>query len=185
MNDIYLITSAAAFAAEAHKNQVRKELNEPYIIHPARVAKMAAQLKLPAQYIAAAYLHDVLEDTNTPKETLQTLFPGRTYELTFALTKWWEDGHPSQVQIANKQAYYTEIIRVGAVTLKILDRVDNLYDFAKMARMSPSNHAWAGRYLTKTQSEFQRLLDACPSGQAIKWFNTAMDTLSDAVGATE
>lgn len=181
MNDVYLITSAAAFAAEAHKNQVRKELNEPYIIHPARVAKMAAQLKLPAEYVAASYLHDVLEDTNTSKETLRMLFPGRTFELTFALTKWWEDGHPSEVQAANKKAYYAEIIRVGAVVLKILDRVDNLYDFAKMARMSPSNHAWAARYLKKTGDEFSDLLGKCPYGQAIKWFNTAMDVLYDAV----
>jgi (p)ppGpp synthase/HD superfamily hydrolase len=59
-----LVTSAAVFAAEAHCGQVRKELNEPYIIHPLKVGHLAAQLGQSEEFVAACYLHDVPEDTN-------------------------------------------------------------------------------------------------------------------------
>jgi hypothetical protein len=73
-----LITASAAFAAEAHASQVRRELNEPYIIHPLRCGKMAADFECNAEFIAALHLHDVVEDTRVPMETLQTLFPEHT-----------------------------------------------------------------------------------------------------------
>lgn len=155
-----IVTSAAVFAAEAHAGQVRKELGEPYIVHPLRVGKTAAQLGMDEEFIAACYLHDVVEDTVTKAETIERLFPRRTYELVRAVTKWWEAGHPSEVITANKTAYYEQILRTDdAALLKVLDRVDNLYDFAKMARRAiPKSHKWADKYLAKTRSEFAPLL---------------------------
>lgn len=158
-----LITGAAVFAAEAHAGQKRKELNEPYIVHPLRVGKMAAHLGQNAEFIAAMYLHDVVEDTSVPMDTIKALFPERTVALVTALTKWWADGHAREVVQANKQAYYSQIITTpGAVLGKVLDRVDNLNDFAKMARMAPSTHKWAKKYFEKTQKEFAPLLEVLP-----------------------
>jgi (p)ppGpp synthase/HD superfamily hydrolase len=191
MNNAMLITSAASFAAEAHKHQVRKELNEPYIVHPIRVASMAARLGLADTDIAACYLHDVVEDTNTPMRTIVEQFPHRTAELVRALTKWWEEGHPSEVVKSNKDAYYHNIIRTdGAVILKILDRIDNLHDFARIARLSPANHPWAARYLEKTRHEFKVILDAAfgytgqnqANAQIVRrWYDNALLNLEDAI----
>lgn len=161
---IELVTGAAVFAAEAHVKQLRKELNEPYINHPLRVGKLATQLNQNAEFIAAMYLHDVVEDTTVPMETIKALFPERTVKLVVALTKWWADGHAQGVVMANKAAYYRQILDTpGAPLGKVLDRVDNLNDFARMARMAPSKqHKWAKRYFEKTQAEFAPILEVLP-----------------------
>lgn len=178
-----LITTAAAFAAEAHAGQVRKELNEPYIVHPLRVGKMAATLGQSAEFIAACYLHDVLEDTKVPYATLKNIFPAKTCELVVVVSKWWESDHPSETIAANKTTYYERILRTeDAVLLKILDRVDNLYDFTRMARMSaPKSHKWAANYHAKTTREFLPLLATLTESEvdvtARKYFDAALQAL--------
>lgn len=160
---IQLVTSAAAFAAEAHLHQVRKELSEPYIVHPLRVGLMAAQIGMDAEFIAACYLHDVLEDTTVPRATMVSIFPERTMELVDAMTKWWGDSHSGDpVQLAQwKVQYAYRLIRTpGGALLKVLDRTDNLTDFTRMARMAPKTHKWAARYAKKTREEFPDLLAA-------------------------
>src|SRR5690606_3806810 len=58
-----LISYAHLFAAEAHLSQVRKYTNEPYILHPRAVAALArSAARCTEEMIAAAYLHDVVED---------------------------------------------------------------------------------------------------------------------------
>lgn len=180
----YLIMSAAAFAAEAHKDQRRKELPDPYINHPLRVAKMAAKLGLPETHVAAALLHDVVEDTPTPLSLIESLFPKETFNLVVALTKWWDGKHPSEAIFSNKGIYYNRIIATdGAAVLKVLDRIDNLYDFARIAKMSPSSHEVAARYLRKTNDEFGPLIEFIKDDypEAVRWFNSAMNTLEDAL----
>lgn len=58
-----LILNARRFAEEAHDGQVRKYTGEPYINHPVNVAKMVLSSNAPSEVIAAALLHDVVEDT--------------------------------------------------------------------------------------------------------------------------
>lgn len=156
-----LVTAAAVFAAESHAGQVRKELGEPYIIHPLRVGKMAAEVNQSDEFVAACYLHDVVEDTNVQMATIESLFPPRTVLLVNAMTKWWGTGHPDSVVVASKAAYYSQIMATpGASLLKVLDRADNLNDFAKIARMAPRAHKWAERYYRKTVVEIAPLLVA-------------------------
>lgn len=56
-----LITKAALFAAEAHKHQMRKKMNVPYINHPLQVAAFAAECGLDEECIVVALLHDCME----------------------------------------------------------------------------------------------------------------------------
>jgi len=156
-----LITAAAVFAAEAHAGQVRKELNEPYIAHPLRVGMLGARLGQTPEFIAAAYLHDVVEDTPIPIEAIERMFPEQTVDLVKAMTKFWQRGVSSpEVVEVSKKTYYEAIIRTpNGPLLKVLDRVDNLHDFAKMARRAmPKSHKWATKYLAKTKEEFTPLL---------------------------
>jgi (p)ppGpp synthase/HD superfamily hydrolase len=181
-DDHALITKAAVFAAEAHHRDVRKELNEPYIVHPLRVGAMAAQLGQHPNFIAAAYLHDVVEDTAVPMATLESLFPADTVILVKAMTKWWGTGHPSAVVMANKDAYYQNLINTpGGPLLKVLDRIDNLRDFAKAAHLAPSTHRWAAKYAAKTRVEFVPVLavlqqhpDNTAYERALRWYDVAL-----------
>lgn len=186
-DDVKLITFSTVFASDAHLFQVRKELNEPYIVHPVRVAHMAAMIGMDAPFIAACNLHDVLEDTNRPRVTLANLFPSRTMELVDAMTKWWGDSATVEpVKLQQFKDQYTEgLLRVqdGAL-LKVLDRIDNLRDFNRMAAMSPSNHKWAKRYAIKTAQEFPRLLAAVDRPQVVEMFNASLKALQVATGET-
>ena len=58
-----LVNKARTFAAMAHAGVVRKWTGEPYVEHCGRVAGRIAALGLPAEVVAAAWLHDVVEDT--------------------------------------------------------------------------------------------------------------------------
>ena len=66
--DFDLIRGAYEFAKEQHNGQLRKS-GEPYIIHPVAVARIIADLKLDSESIAAALLHDVIEDTPATPRT--------------------------------------------------------------------------------------------------------------------
>src|SRR5690242_5139290 len=60
--DLDLVQHAYALAEEAHRG-VKRQSGEPYIEHPLAVAKILADMRIDAQGIAAALLHDVVEDT--------------------------------------------------------------------------------------------------------------------------
>ena len=71
--DLEVIQRAYEYADEKHKNQLRKS-GEPYIIHPLAVAEIVAEIGLDTDAIAAALLHDCLEDTDASFEEISRLF---------------------------------------------------------------------------------------------------------------
>jgi (p)ppGpp synthase/HD superfamily hydrolase len=177
MMDIKLVADAAAFAAEAHALQTRKELNEAYITHPLRVGAMAAQLGAPDYVIAAAYLHDVLEDTPMEADDL-TAFPSGTVRLVRLLTKTPDSGDPYTNHVA-KDIYYMNIEKENyAILLKILDRIDNLRDMIRTAGRSPSMSRWASRYMAKTLKEFVNIRAKCTNKLAVQWYDETLAKLA-------
>src|ERR1041384_7917733 len=80
------IREAAEFGASAHKGQKRLS-GEPYIAHPVAAAAILADLRLDADTIIAAILHDVIEDTPTPKDQIATRFGADVAELVDGVTK--------------------------------------------------------------------------------------------------
>ena len=81
-----MIERAYAFAAEKHKDQYRRS-GAPYIQHPIEVAYICVQLQSGPATIAAAFLHDVVEDTDTPIEEIGRLFGEDVEKIVGALTK--------------------------------------------------------------------------------------------------
>src|SRR5579884_1347241 len=84
--DRELITHAFRYAAAAHEGQQRQS-GEPFIMHPVGVAKICAQLRLDEQTLAAALLHDVVEDTETDLEDVRAEFGGEIARLVDGVTK--------------------------------------------------------------------------------------------------
>ena len=80
------IKEAFEFANEAHKG-VRRRSGEPYIIHPVEVAKILAGLEVDTHTVIAAFLHDILEDTDTKPETVEELFGTDVLNLVQGVTK--------------------------------------------------------------------------------------------------
>ena len=72
---IALVRKAYEFAAKKHADQKRRS-GEPYIIHPTQVANILARMKMDEETLAAAFLHDVVEDTDTTLQQLKEMFGG-------------------------------------------------------------------------------------------------------------
>ena len=81
-----VIMTAYFLAKTAHKNQFRQS-GAPYIEHPVQIAYIASQLGLDASTIAAALLHDVVEDTPYTYEDIEALFGKTIAELVDGVTK--------------------------------------------------------------------------------------------------
>ena len=76
-----LVTQAAIFAANAHDGATRKGSQTPYIVHPMEAAAIAATLTDDPQVVAAAMLHDVMEDCGVTFESLSAHFGERVAQL--------------------------------------------------------------------------------------------------------
>jgi len=133
--DKRLIRKAFDLALDAHKDQRRKS-GEPYIYHPIAVAKIVAyEIGLGATSIAAALLHDVVEDTEYTVDDMERLFGETIAKVVSGLTKI---SKLDQVQDASIQAEnfrkmlltLNEDVRV--ILIKIADRLHNMQTMASM-----------------------------------------------------
>src|SRR5262245_53900896 len=84
--DSDLLRRAFEFAARAHEGQQRRS-GEEFILHPFGVAKICAELHLDEQTIAAALLHDVVEDTETDIADVRAEFGDEVAKLVEGVTK--------------------------------------------------------------------------------------------------
>ena len=85
-DQVSVIQEAYKFALESHKGQSRLS-GEPYINHPIETANFLADLKLDHQVLAAALLHDVMEDCNVAFDKLSQLFGEDIAKLVDGVTK--------------------------------------------------------------------------------------------------
>lgn len=86
-----VVEKAAMFAVNAHRGMTRKVNHEPFILHPMEVAANVASMSNDQEVIAAALLHDVVEDTSCTLEDILQNFGPRVTELVGAET---EDKRP-------------------------------------------------------------------------------------------
>ena len=98
-----LIERAASFAEAAHSSidQRRKHTNEPFIVHPKAVAELVSTVTDDEIAIAAAWLHDVVEDTPVSLDEIETEFGQEVCQLVQDLTNvtTLADGNLSLIHI--------------------------------------------------------------------------------------
>lgn len=134
--DINLVRKAYKFADEAHLGQMRKN-GLPYITHPISVAALCAEWKLDAQAIAAALMHDVLEDCGVTKLEIVTQFGATVAELVDGLTKLdkLEFDTREQNQAESFRKMLLAMARdVRVVLIKLSDRTHNMRTMGDMPR---------------------------------------------------
>ena len=123
--DIY---RAYLFGAEAHEGQKRLS-GEPYIYHPLAVARILAEMRMDAQSIAAAILHDVIEDTPTAKEQLAERFGTEVAELVDGVSKLTNIQFESkaEAQAENFRKMMLAMARdLRVILIKLADRLHNM-----------------------------------------------------------
>src|SRR3984885_12191102 len=129
------IREAAEFGASAHKGQKRLS-GEPYIAHPVADASILADLHLDADTIIAAILHDVIEDTPTPKDQLAARFGADVAELVDGVTKL------DQIKFKSREEAQADSFRkmllgmvrgLRVILVKLADRTHNMRTIEAMA----------------------------------------------------
>jgi (p)ppGpp synthase/HD superfamily hydrolase len=153
------------FADRAHGNQMRWYTSERYIVHPVRVMKICREYTSELPLLAAALLHDVLEDTPVRRNELEafllTLMPPdaatRTTLLVEDLTDVYiKSSYPglNRRQRKKKEASRMENTEADAQTIKYADIIDNSTEMVK------HDPAFAAIYLTESRD----LLNRIPKG---------------------
>src|SRR5256714_4410057 len=131
-----LITRAFLFAAEAHEGQQRRS-GEDFVLHPWGAAKICAQLQLDDETIAAALLHDVVEDTDVGLEDVRADFGDEIAKLVEGVTKLTRVQCQSREQ-AEAENYRKLIVAmaedVRVILIKRPDRLHNLREIEYLGK---------------------------------------------------
>ncbi len=127
-DEIEIIEKAIDYAYSKHEGQYRKT-GEEYIIHPLSVAIILTTIKADKDTIIASLLHDVLEDTPTPKEELENLFGKTVANLVDGVTKI------NSINVSTENEYLTNYYKkiivgmsedVRVIIIKLADRLHNM-----------------------------------------------------------
>jgi GTP pyrophosphokinase len=139
--DMNLIRRACMLAQRAHQGQTRAS-GEPYFQHSLAVANILAALRLDSETIAAAVLHDVLEDTPVTLEELETEFGPSVAKLVDGVTKMGQiQEYRGQNKRTKKERAQAESLRkmllamvddVRVVLIKLADRTHNMRTLAHL-----------------------------------------------------
>jgi GTP pyrophosphokinase len=133
--DIALVERAFEFSETAHRGQFRKS-GEPYITHPLAVASILSQWRLDAEGLAAALLHDVMEDTSVTRGELENTFGKSVAEMVDGVSKL------DQIEFASREDAQAENFRkmllamardVRVILIKLADRLHNMRTLDAMA----------------------------------------------------
>ena len=134
-SDIEMVEKAYHFAKQVHDGQYRIS-EEPYIIHPVEVAKILVDLKADTHTLIAAFLHDILEDTDTKPEEIQKSFGDDVLSLVQGVTKL------GKLKFKSKEERQAENFRrlfiamatdIRVIFLKLADRLHNMRTLNFMA----------------------------------------------------
>ena len=123
-----MLLKAYNYAKEAHSNQKRAS-GEPYFIHPCAVALILMELGLDAPTVAAALLHDVIEDTPATEEDIKREFGDEVLELVSGVTKLDKIVFKSQEQeeAENFRKIFVAMAKdIRVIIIKMADRLHNM-----------------------------------------------------------
>ncbi|SHN29071.1 HD domain-containing protein [Chitinophaga sp. CF418] len=136
-----ILADIEEFARQAHGDQQRKFVDEPYIQHPIRVMQLCREYTMNLTVLSAALLHDVLEDTTVTKDKLfnylQDVMKQEDAQKTLALTVELTDVYVKRnyPKWNRRKRKYAEAVRMSKVsaaaqTIKYADIIDNSLDIS-------------------------------------------------------
>ena len=126
--DMDIIDRAYIYSAKVHAGQTRLS-GEPYLTHPLEVASILADMQFDVESIAAALLHDVVEDTHATREDIEEMFGHSVAHIVSGVTKL------SKLTCSTKEAQQAESLRkmilamaddIRVILIKLADRLHNM-----------------------------------------------------------
>lgn len=153
-----MIDHAILFAAEAHKGQTRKYSKDlPYIVHPIEVMALVSTVPHTSAMLAAAVLHDVVEDTEISIADIYKEFGREVHDLVWALTDQCLQGNRAPRKLAERDRWSRQ--SAEAQTIKLADLISNT---ASIVEHDPK---FAKVYL----QEKRELLKVLKQGDFVLW----------------
>lgn len=181
--DSALLDKAIVFAVKAHANTERRGKGFPYIVHPMEAMEIVATMTTDQELLAAAALHDVVEDTDVTVEEIRKEFGERIAELVDAESDKFEAGKSEEeTWHARKQAAIDRLAAAShdAKMVALGDKLSNMRAIARdfdeigdklwtrFHATDPKDHEWHYRGLvnslrelsdTHAFKEFSQLVD--------------------------
>jgi (p)ppGpp synthase/HD superfamily hydrolase len=139
-----LIARATLFADQAHDGQLRKFTGLPYISHPMEVMQIVRGVTNDDDVLAAAVLHDVIEDCGVTYTDLMLEFNENIAHLVYQVTNAADDEDGDRIVRAYINRNVMANASEGAQTIKLADIISNLSGIDLALECDP---AWAKMYL--------------------------------------
>ena len=152
-----LILKAAHFAAQKHRDQRRKDEDfSPYINHPISIAKIISEIGNveDPEVLAAALLHDTIEDTKTTPEELIDNFGERVCSLVQEVT---DDKNLPKLERKQRQIDHAKEISKDAALIKLGDKISNVTDITD----TPPTH-WDNERRLEYLEWAEEVINNCP-----------------------
>jgi guanosine-3',5'-bis(diphosphate) 3'-pyrophosphohydrolase len=128
------VRRAYRLGAKAHAGQTRKS-GEPYITHPVAVATLLADMRLDAEAVVAAILHDTLEDTPLSRSEIEQAFGAEVAELVDGVTKLDKVEFRTRAE-ANAESFRKMVLAMArdlrVILIKLADRLHNMRTLSAM-----------------------------------------------------
>ena len=167
------LESAIIFAVEKHAGAVRKGSELPYIIHPLEALTIASGITDDQEVLAAVVLHDVVEDTQTTLEDIESIFGKRIADLVASHTEDKMPGIPASESWEHRKQTTIQSLQNASLDEKIIvlsDKLSNIRaksrDVArdgddmwkKFNQKDKKMHEWYYRSITDALSELSETL---------------------------
>jgi len=141
---------ALDFTTQKHEGQMRKNGIDPYVKHPIEVARILLKINAPYPLVAAALLHDVLEDTETSKEEMSKNFDAEVTKLVDGVTKLKKYKFKSieEEEAENFRKFYLAMADdTDVVVIKLADRLHNMQTISGLTPLKQIAYAQETRDL--------------------------------------
>ena len=168
--DTRLLDRAIVFAVQAHAGTERRGKGFPYIVHPMEAVEIVATMTNDQELLAAAALHDTIEDTDTTIEQIKSEFGDRVAALVASESEDRKDGISKEESWHARKQAVIERLANAPLDSKIVALGDKLSNMRAIARdyatqgddlwklfnaKDPKEHEWHYRGLAKSLSELR------------------------------
>ena len=168
--DTSLVDKAIIYAVKAHEGVPRRGRDFPYIVHPLEALTIVATMTSEPELLAAAVLHDVVEDTEFTVEDIRAEFGDRVADLVDAETEKHDHSRSREESWLDRKKAALENLRQAGRDVKIVALGDKLSNMRAIARdfarygddfwnqfraKDPQSHAWRFRALVDAMSELK------------------------------
>jgi len=149
-----LLDKAISFAIEAHKGQLRKGTDIPYILHPLEAATIVATMTTDDEIIAGAVLHDVVEDADTTVMQIEKSFGARVAGFVALESENKRENLPAESTWKIRKQETLEHLKNAPIEIKMITLGDKLSNIRAIYRdyMSIGDALWQ-RFNQKDKNE--------------------------------